>query len=309
MIMLVAATIFIGGPTIIRGVNAHFKIWDDSVQDSYKDPLKQGPPISLPTNCVCDPPIGGPGLRCGAGICPETMHLETILCNPVGCGAALGIVEQSCVNDPTCCEIYQDTALCGTGGAVPDCPLGSRITRRACGGGTSQFGCRVDNDPTVIDGNPTCIPHCIGTYLAVENAANPRTAVICPGDDVAVVGNPWIQDASGIGLALRLIGTNLISCSHPPSPGPNLKCEAYCAFGYLPFGAGCTDGINYNIAWRIDGRNGNNVGTRANNQSFNRCFGANFTTMQIGGPGWPGCQAGNPSGSTPSAACVIFVFP
>lgn len=241
VIMLVAATIFIGGPTIIRGVNAHFKIWDDSVQDSYKDPLKQAPPQNLPTDCVCDPPIGGPGLRCGVSPCAPTEHLETVLCNPVGCGAALGITEQTCVNDPICCTIYYDTALCGEGGAAPDCPLGDRVTQRACGGGINDFSCRTDSQPTGVDGNPTCIPHCIGAYNPNEAAAvgNPTVPVICPGDDTSVVGAPWIQDASGIGIAITILGHDVAVCSHPPSPGPDNKCEAYCLPGYIHVGAGC----------------------------------------------------------------------
>lgn len=295
MIMFIAATIFIGGPTIIRGVNAHFKLWDDTVQDSYRDPLHEAPPVTMPTDCVCDPPIGGPGLRCGIAPCSNTQRLETSLCNPAGCGPALGIQEENCVDDPTCCDFYRDTILCGTGGPSPDCPLGERITQRPCGGGITEFSCRVDNDDTSVDGNPTCIPHCIGSYNPNETAAlaNPSVPIICPGDDVGVVGSPWIQDASGIGIAITNLGHSVAVCNHPPSPLPDNKCEAYCLPGYIEQGAGCVPNyclISYTVA--------SVANNTSNVQSFTQC---QATTIASANQVGPGCS--NPG--TPSTSCSL----
>lgn len=298
MIMFIAATIFIGGPTIIRGVNAHFKLWDDSIQDSYRDPLKEAPPITIPTNCVCDPPMGGPGLRCGVSPCLVTQRMESVLCNPVGCGPALGIDEEYCVDDPTCCDIYRDTLLCGTGTPAPDCPLGERITQRACGTGVTEFSCRPDSDDVSVDGNPTCIPHCLGAYHPNESAAlaDPSTPVICPGDDTAVVGAPWIQDSTGIGIPITILGPSVAVCSHPvPSPNPDNKCEAYCLPGYIHSGAGCVPNFcqtNFEAA--------SVIANATNDQSFTMCEPAT-----VGSVGMVGC--GNPA--TPGSPCQIRLFP
>lgn len=297
MILFIAATIFIGGPTIIRGINAHFKIWDDSVQDSYNDPLKQAPQQNLPADCVCDPPMGGPGLRCGISPCLPTERLETILCNPVGCGAALGINENYCVDDPTCCDRYLDTALCGTGGPAPDCPVGERITQRACGGGTSQFGCRVDTNPTVIDGNPTCIPHCIGTFHPNEASAasNPLLPIICPGDNSGITGGALINYVGGIGIPITLMGKTVLACSHPPSPPPDNKCETYCLQGYIPSGTGCIPNycqVTFTVASMPP--SGTNIA------SFTVC-----ESEPVGGATFAGC--GNPG--SPGAPCVLNILP
>ncbi len=251
MIMFVAATIFIAGPTIIRGINAHFKIWDDSVQDSYKDPLKQSPPINLPSDCICDPPIGGLGQRCNASPCGPTERLETTLCNPVGCGAALGIPESICLPDSACCDKYVDTALCGLGGPPPDCPITERITQRPCGEGATQTSCRVDI--------PGCTPRCIGTYYPNEAAAaaDPTVPVICPGDDTGLAG-PWVRYPGGVGVNTTLVGQGVGACASPPNPNPTNKCDTYCSNGYIPWGAGCaqifscSDGVKNGTETGID---------------------------------------------------------
>jgi hypothetical protein len=299
MIMFVAATIFIGGPTIIRGINAHFKLWDDSVRDTYNDPLKQGSPQNLPTDCICDPPIGGPGLRCDVDPCPPTQRLVTVLCNPVGCGAALGITESTCVDDPTCCDRYIDMLICGTGGPAPDCPVGERRTQRACGGGINEFSCRTDHDGILVDGNVSCVPHCIGPYNANETVAlsNPLVPVICPGDDVNVLGSPWVQDASGIGIPITILGHNVAVCNHPtPTPLPDNSCEAYCLPGYIHQGAGCVPNF-----CRTTFTTANTVFNDTNDASFSIC-----EVSPVGSANMVGCAT--PS-ATPGFPCQMNILP
>ncbi|MBL8013035.1 MAG: hypothetical protein JNN05_04230 [Candidatus Omnitrophica bacterium] len=318
MIMFIASVIFIGGPTIIRGVNAHFKIWDESVQDSFSDPLHQAPISSvngIPTNCVCDTPIGGPGTRCSLGPCPNTQRLVTTLCNPVGCGTTIGITEEQCIDDPACCDIYRDTSVCGTGGAAPDCPVGQRVTQRLCGSGISRFGCRPDSAGTQIDGNVSCTPHCIGTFNLneTEAASRPSVPIICPGDNVGPFGGPFIQDASGVGMALTFVGGDVFECNHPPAPGPNKKCEVYCIPSYRPWVGTCVPAYSspFNVAGVVvsslppleAGR------VNANDQSITPyCFPNLPTGVTIKAgtvAGGPGCFNGNPSGSTPGRQCQI----
>lgn len=315
MIMFIAAVIFIGGPTIIRGVNAHFKIWDDSVQDSFSDPLKQAPLNSvtgLPTNCVCDPPIGGPGQRCNIGSCPRTQRLVTTLCNPVGCGSTLGINEEICIDDPACCDIFRDTDVCGTGGASPDCPVGQRVTQRLCGSGVSRFGCRPDT--RIDDGTPSCEARCIGVYNRneAEATSRPSVPIICPGDDVGPFGGPFIQDASGVGMALTFVGGDVFDCVHRPAgptPGPNIKCEVYCIPGYRPWLGTCVP--SFSFPFNIAGNTGSGrpplreAGVvTSNNQSRAYCdFPVAIRASTVAGG--PGCFNGNPSGSSPGRPCQL----
>lgn len=309
MILFIGATIFIGGPTIIRGINAHFKLWDDSVQDSYNDPLTQAPQQNMPADCVCDPPIGGPGLRCGISPCPRTRRLETILCNPVGCGVALGITENYCVDDPTCCDPWYDTTLCGLGGAAPDCPLGERIQQRLCGMGRIEFRCRPDSDPVSVDGNPSCVPHCIGSYHPNESAAasNPYLPVICPGDDTNITGPGLINYNGGVGMSISLYGKTVLACSHPPVPGPDNKCETYCLPGYMPSGMSCVP--NYCMVSFIQAaeilparrpRNRYSPSIITNNASFTVCEGRTVGAVTLTGCGNPGL---------PGYSCTMNILP
>src|ERR1041385_188555 len=170
VITLVTLGIFFAGPTIIRSINAHFKLWDDSIQDSYTDPMQKPPLIqdgSIPSTCVCTDWQWAAGQRCGVSPCNPQEHLESKLCNPAGCGLAgavpctggtgvrcISAVER-CVQDLQCCDIFVDTATCGTGGSLtdtypagcgainpptctekPDCPIGQRLQQKPCGGGT-----------------------------------------------------------------------------------------------------------------------------------------------------------------------------
>src|SRR4051812_42723798 len=89
VITLIAVAIFFAGPTVIRGVNAHFKIWDDSIQDSYSDPFQETNVALLSTTCTCSDTIGGVGTRCGVSPCKTNEHLETRICSPAGCAQAL----------------------------------------------------------------------------------------------------------------------------------------------------------------------------------------------------------------------------
>lgn len=313
MIMFIAAVIFIGGPTIIRGVNAHFKLWDESVQDSFSDPLKQAPIPSvsgIPTNCVCDPPIGAPGTRCSLGSCPNTQRLVTTLCNPVGCGTSIGITEEQCIDDPVCCDIFRDTSVCGAGGAAPDCPVGQRITQKACGSGVSQFGCRTDSAGIQTDGNVSCAPHCIGTYnlTVTEAASRPSVPIICPGDDVGPFEGPFIQDPSGVGMPLTFVGGDASYCNHlVPSQGPDKKCEVYCTPGYQPWGGTCVPSysVPFNIAGTVAPPNLPRLTVSPpNDQSFTYC-GYPVAIKAAKTEGGAGCYNGNPSGSTPGKVCQL----
>lgn len=50
--ILVALGIILVGPFVIRAWNAHLKTWEDSIVDSYRDPLVETPDphVALPIN-------------------------------------------------------------------------------------------------------------------------------------------------------------------------------------------------------------------------------------------------------------------
>src|SRR5689334_12161300 len=135
VITLVTIVIFFAGPTVIRSINAHFKLWDDSIQDSYNDPLKEAPPLNETLNCKFE----WAGSGCNVFPCKATEHLERLLCNPATCCEASGMQTERCVTDNACCEEWRPTDQCCFGensptptpGAMPtNCPTGNRIFQR-----------------------------------------------------------------------------------------------------------------------------------------------------------------------------------
>jgi hypothetical protein len=248
VITLVTLGIFFVGPTVIRGVNAHFKFWDESIQDSYSDPLQKAPPLQngeMPTNCICSDWQEAVGQRCGVSPCAPTEHLATKVCNPAGCGQATGIAVEKCVDDPQCCNLFVDTPLCGEGvvSQTPrGCLLNYRVQKATCGGSTVRYACRLDTDDIPVDGNPSCVPKCLGTYDQ-PGVTHPYTPGICldpppsgPADDINIATPPpavWTQTTQGIGIPIKIVGDGLSWCGHPPSPAPDLKCEVYCKPPYF----------------------------------------------------------------------------
>jgi hypothetical protein len=313
VITLVTLGIFFAGPTIIRGINAHFKLWDDSIQDSYSDPMKKAPleptAINCTRDCICSEIIGNPGERCGLSNCKATQRLESKICNPATCGDACEMVPgfgpvDRCIDDPACCKDLKDTSLCGTGtGALNDCALGERVMRADCGGtkadGTpnDKYGCRQDWDEFINDGNPSCIPKCLGQYKM--NPADPvgtvYTPIMCAGDNAGFpIPSPWVQNSAGIGLLLRFVGND----QDPSKCTPAQKCEVYCGLGLFvnPSGSACVNGRRFNVAPII--------ANATNNQSWappGWC-----TPITVTGANVSGVGCGNPG--VPASPCILTVW-
>jgi len=108
---LIAVLVILGilfmGPYVLRSVNAHFKLWDEGVQDSFKENLNQAPVNDVPTNdintnCKCWDEISNscgstsPTSQCGANQRIVNHHCSIQYCD----GAPLS----SCKYDPTCCS-------------------------------------------------------------------------------------------------------------------------------------------------------------------------------------------------------------
>lgn len=48
LILVVAAGIIVMGPYVIRSVNAHFKSWEDAVNDATNDPMEEADLSDIP---------------------------------------------------------------------------------------------------------------------------------------------------------------------------------------------------------------------------------------------------------------------
>jgi|GEM_PF-4133820 len=244
VITFVTVAILVVGPTVIRGINAHFKLWDDTIQDSYNDPMnKASKPTTSPT-CTCSGWQGSAPSQCDASFCGPKQRYEYKSCDPPNCQTP----SEQCVDDPACCEQYRDTLLCGSGGfprctgettepPICDCAIDHRKIVKGCGNNTDRYGCRPDSSGT--DGNISCVPQCLGQYATVpvtnpaDPAYNPTVGVICPGpprDDTGLTP-PFVYGPTGFGINVDYVGTGTSSCNQNT---PDAQCEVYCLPGYQP---------------------------------------------------------------------------
>ncbi len=237
IVIIIGASIllFAIGTMIHRGISADVKKMSETLADSTNT-LKAPKPEALP-ECTCNPPQGSSGWHCGLSPCGITERLITTACVPAGCGAPQGIKEQECVQDSQCCdEEFRDTDYCGTGGATPDCPIGSRITQKKCGLENFSYECRPDLESPELDGSPSCQPKCLGNFSSNEAAAIafPNKPIICPGDDADLESSPgpWVRESSSLFIQSKILGSGVTACNHETNITPDGKCELYCLNGY-----------------------------------------------------------------------------
>lgn len=246
-IVVIASSVllFVIGTLIHRSISANVRTLEDTLEESNNAIKAQDAiPLARMPDCTCTPPQGASGWRCGTSPCEFTERLITTTCIPSGCGAALGIKEEECVEDSECCDEFKDSNFCGTGGSTPDCPIGERIVQKTCGKDVVIHECRPDTEGVEADHNPSCKPRCLGRYSPNEAAAivNPSLPVICPSDDtdLELSHGPWTREKSGVGIESKILGNGVTACNHPPSPMPDQKCELYCLNGYRPNADGLT---------------------------------------------------------------------
>ncbi len=200
VILLIAAGIYMGGPVLVRHINALFKGYATDVEDSYYDPLTHtDEPIDIP-GCDC---TAWDYTNCGDGVtvddhgvpCDRTHIMKKRGCTPEGCGYST--IDCS-LSDSHCCtpwhpsdwQYYQDVNLPGNPSKPPSgpicddyvplvcdevtsCPDGYFMIENECGGGLGKkCACsdRYNTDPIVkrdLDDqhippiNPNCLFHCV----------------------------------------------------------------------------------------------------------------------------------------------------
>ena len=211
---LVILGVIVMGPYVLRSINAHFKIWDDEIQDSHNERFVEAPALSinLPQGCR---PAGAPvamgcGLRGTTKTCAADQQLYVQNFTPAGCA-----YDENCVTENICCTSLV-AGQCGTlaldqnESAPPNdnCFYGRRIMVHACGtdAGKKQE-CRDDTNCPA--------PQCTGTIPTDKGST---VAKICAGSDQGLV-RPTL-------LAL------VPSCT-------GAKCEMTCYPGYMPSGPSC----------------------------------------------------------------------
>ncbi len=218
---LVILGVIIMGPYVIRSIHAHFKMWDDQIQDSHGDRFIQPKDTvpDLPTGCTL---TGGYRSGCGGqGIttsCAQTERIYVYTFNPPGC-----YYKEHCDADETCC-----TGLlrgdCGTAPLPPNftprsgtllpvvntgngCYYGERTVMKKCG---NHEAVNCINDASDTDGDSSCQAKCTGT-IPTDSLGHPTTQ-FCPGT------NEHLQQDTPITLLAK--GA---ACTDSP------KCQTQCA--------------------------------------------------------------------------------
>ena len=165
--VLIIAGIIVAGPYVLHSVNAHFKLWDDSVQDSLNDHLiqasKEQADINLPA-CDCT----WVSNDCKAEGCESGERAYSKSCTPVGCDHGY-----KCAPDDSCCSPRPTNVCWRSAGDAPrpaaNPPPGfhscggsfqDRVYRFPCGTNVGKQVCKIDTDPPGVDGNRDCTPVC-----------------------------------------------------------------------------------------------------------------------------------------------------
>jgi len=225
LVTLVAAAVIIMGPYVIRSWNANMKMWDDSVQDSFTDPIGNVPPTGLEVpecNCQYVAPCDDEPC-CGVESCGPLQRSLIWLCDPLNCAVepnppvdAFGNPVNKCENHLLCCTDWK-----------------KRDVPSQCG----EAGCpetRVPADRTCLPGSPLPTFQCMND----ENCQNqcedgipaPTGATIrgiCKNDDVGLITPAnWVTVPEG-------------GCSVPEGSSP--KCQVECQSPAVPdaTGTGC----------------------------------------------------------------------
>lgn len=222
IVILVILGIYFMGAYVLRSVNAHYKLWDEGIQDSFDEHLAQAPANDVPpinTDCQCTIVNGacGTGL---AGSCATNQREQDFDCTILGCNGAPG--GSTCIDDPSCCSA--GTALgCGTfplpknpdgsvntsppesppaaPPAANNCYFGQDIQLQACGSGSGQITCTTDS----ICPPPKC-----------TGATPTGSAIACPGE----------PPTSGP------VDNNYAITYVPLETNCNGPCQYYCNDGY-----------------------------------------------------------------------------
>ena len=102
--ILVILGIIVMGPYVLRSVTGHYQMWNDGVQDSFKENINQAKFKSIPDvdlGCTCTDSLGEKGSNFAGSQCTPGQYICNHNCNPQGCD---GHKFSRCVSDPANCS-------------------------------------------------------------------------------------------------------------------------------------------------------------------------------------------------------------
>ena len=262
VLVLVMLSIIIMGPYVIRSWNANMKGWEDSITDSFNDPLVDpGNVIKLPgCDCAWEPcDEDSPQQCCGLAAtgCNWFEMSQKYVCTGLGCPKDLPPPPEGCNADPACCQTCDDNLpnpggqskeQCGSCSVEainaqlrcplndPTCPITSICNPNTH---TCEFGCpdgyregwNLCGDPAAPKDyfcyrDTTCDFSCSGP---VPDGF--RYAGLCPNDDVGLSEADVDPVTHSLAYAMVPIG----GCTD------DRKCEVQCSIPFIP--SSCGGGI------------------------------------------------------------------
>lgn len=260
IIVLVMTGILLGGPYVMRAINAPFKTIEEGAIDSAREEIKQGSGVVGPMPvCNCTP-LAFAGCGDGSGGCAKTRELWRRTCAPLGCEVdliAVGVITvmQECRDNPsnTCCLDPAPTGLCGALATHVACAAGEMEVKKMCGSPaqTAVYDCLPD-----AACSNTCQPYGanVAGWCDPLNFQNGVTGSTPP----VLVDNGHCNDTTDMRCkaecaagAYAAGGACFLVCSGPPpytcpngvcqaSLGENaVNCPADCSGGGGGGGGGC----------------------------------------------------------------------
>ncbi len=318
---LIAVLVILGivfmGPYVLRSVNAHFKLWDEGVQDSFTENITQAPVNVIPnitTNCTCTDSDGG----CGSATSPQCPANERIWnhnCIPVD-SQCDGQPTFHCQPDDSCCTTYIPQG-CGTVPCPADTGCSGAPTSPPAAANNCYYGQRISATqcsdlPIQCNTDPACDPKCQG--------------ILSPGAVFCATGTTSWKQAN----LLQTYGITYVQ-QYAANCNSNSTCQVYCAPPTLLNSTGTSCLVTYTVTACQDPKgcgpcwgycppwSGGNTstlacaapGTTITAISIKAVPSGQSTTSPIvipPGPGEDGCQNPNNSGQDegePSDTCQV----
>jgi hypothetical protein len=260
-ILVILGIVFMGG-YVLRSVNAHFKLWDEGVQDSFKENINQASLNDVPlisTNCQCTPtPENCGSSQADASLCGPNQREVDFSCNTPGCNGLAG--NATCENDPSCCAAamssgcgYSPIGTADNVGIDTSCPNGqdgnsigsgcktalpTPANPSPCQYGYKTYGfqCGTDSSQVCLQ-DPTCPPPACTGFILFQDSATFCTTGTSTAPITGLTQNTAITYVA-TGIAPQPLDFNCASANSP--------CAVYCNPPYTLKGNACV--IQFTVA-------------------------------------------------------------
>lgn len=327
------------GPYVLRSVNAHFKLWDDGVKDSFEESIKQAPASDIPqinATCVCNITAGNCGntTLCQQGGCCAGFREYDDECPPPSIQGCDGHKASACNPDPTCCLVYSSNGCSQTSvppNGLPSAgqpvqagstglPAGcSTYSTNICYAGQSQWTTQCPGLPTACCPDPSCAAQCTGPYssdstvnlFCQTNTITPptnldpstNTGITFVANQAACAPNPTCQMYCVAPNVLNSTGT---ACVAPSTP--SVQCFGNKNGTIYSFNGEYTGSFSGNIQNNSCGNIDISMSCTSNGTLGGICITAdNCGTHRTGSGSQPGCAA-SPSSISCSGSSMTFYW-